>query len=224
MIKRNPYEQFIEELVYYFNPIKLEQLQIAMSKCFADLDDKAINYLISSYQERGYILVSKDGWVTTKGKYLECTKDSRYAGINFDKVDRRIDDFYPFIRDDEKHMKIIDALWVLIDMLPDSLDYVLSCKPWQITFISKKTHILYQVIVINEDEEDIRIEMLKAMPNDFYPEVKPSIRRIAIMENPNHEFKIPHNMGFTHILVMDDSLKTHYRTTKNRLKEKEQIW
>lgn len=224
MIKRNPYEELIEELVYNFNPLKLEQLKTALLKCFDELDDKTVNYIISSYQERGYILVSADGWVLTKGKYLELTKDSRYQGVDFNKIERRIGDIYSYIQNDEKHLKIVNALWVMIDMLPDSLDYVTSSKPWQITFISKKTHILYQVIVINEDEEDIRIEMLKAMPCDYYDDVKPTIRRIAIMENPKHEFKIPHNMGFTHILRMDENVKTHYVTVKNRLKEKEQIW
>ena len=116
----------------------------------------------------------------------------------------------------------------MIDMLPDSMDFVLTNKPYQITFASRKTNRLYEIIVIPEDEEELRIAMLNEIPHDYYDEMKNVIRRIAIIEVEDHEWKIPKNMGFTHIVAIDKKYdpnnKKHFHVIKNRIRDKEQIW
>ena len=209
----NEYEKILNEIVYYFNPIKVEQLILILKKYFKDVDETKANLILLEYQNKGYIMLSNDGWAMTKGKYVQITGDANYEKVKYDSNERIRDVDYYVVNNCD--MKLIKCLWVLIDMLPSSLDFVLTNKPFQLTFFNKKKE-LFQVIYIGQDEEDLRIEMLKQLPNDYFEDSKELIKRVAIMENTSHSWKIPEHIGFKYIVGLNDDTPTHYEIVEKR--------
>lgn len=201
MLELNEYEAVMKEFLTWFNPMRSNQLYRILRKCFPELDAEKAKEAMLAYQAKGYVLISRDGWAITKQKYIQITKDTKLSGIDYTS-EVRIGNISKYI-DRYCDMKLIHCLWVLIDMLPDGRDFVLTSKPFQITFMAHG--YLYQVIYIAEVEEDLRIAMLKEMPNDYYEETKKYIRRIALMENEEHYWKVPEHIGFKYIVALDDS-------------------
>ena len=201
MLELNKYEVVMKEFLTWFNPMKTSQLYRILRKYFPELDNEKTLEIVLGYQAKGYVLISADGWALTKQKYIQITNDTKLKGIDY-VSEVRLGNISKFI-DRYCDKKLINCLWVLIDMLPDSKDFVLTSKPFQITFMAHG--YLYQVIYIAEVEEDLRIAMLKEMPKDYYDETKKYLRRIALMENENHFWKIPEHMGFKYIVALDDS-------------------
>ncbi len=213
MIEFNEYEKFLNELIYYFNPCYTAQLHRALTKQFGNLDSRSAYELLAKYQNDGRILLSEDGWAMTKGKYVQITKDSKYENVNV-SANPRLQNITRQVKDycDLKHFRLLDCLWVLIDMLPDSMDFALTNKPFQISLIAKGQ--LYQIISIPASEEDLRIDMLTSLPADYYENFRTSVNRIVVMERADHYFKLPKNIGIKFVCVIDHNKPSHIRITK----------
>ena len=211
------YRSFAKELLYYFNPMKTEQMQRAFMKYYANMSDELIRSILYKLQDHRVILMSSDGWLMSRGKYVQLTGDSRYDRLTNGSY-TLLPDMKGYV-DNQCNMKLINCLWILIDMLPASLDFTLTHKPFQISFMSKKRE-LYQVIYIPTLEEPARFEMLRALPNDLLDDVKKAIKRIVILEDEKGADRVPQGRGIRFILVIDDSTKTHYRVVQKR----ENIW
>lgn len=207
--------KFVQDFIYYFNPVRQAQLERAIVKNFKDTDFITAHNIILKCQTERMILISKDGWVMNKGKYVQLTGDDRY--MNFV---RNVDHEY-ILPEMEKeinkqcNMKLINCLWVLIDMLPASMDFALTHKPFQLGFISAKKEF-YQVLYIPLDEEIVKFEMLKALPNDLFLEAKRSIKRVVILENDKHADRVPEGIGIKYVLSLDDSTAAHYKVLEKR--------
>ena len=211
------YRSFAKELLYYFNPMKTEQMQRAFMKYYANMSDELIRSILYKLQDHRVILMSSDGWLMSRGKYVQLTGDSRYDRLTNGSY-TLLPDMKGYV-DNQCNMKLINCLWILIDMLPASLDFTLTHKPFQISFMSKKRE-LYQVIYIPTLEEPARFEMLRALPNDLLDDVKKAIKRIVILEDEKSVDRVPQGRGIRFILVIDDTTKTHYRVVQKR----ENIW
>ncbi|MBQ9037213.1 MAG: hypothetical protein IJ115_07160 [Erysipelotrichaceae bacterium] len=213
MVEYNEYERFLNELVYYFNPCRTEQLKRALIKNFANLSNEEAMVIITKYQNDGRILLSSDGWAMSKGKYVQMTKDSKYEEVDVN-AEVRLPEMGRQIHAccNNKYFRLLDCFWVLIDMLPDSIDFSLTNKPFQLTFVAQNS--LFQVISIPEDEEDLRCDMLKSLPTDYYESFKIKVKRIVLMQNPDHYWKLPENIGIKFIATVDDSKANHLRITK----------
>ena len=211
------YRSFAKELLYYFNPMKTEQMQRAFMKYYANMSDELVRSILYKLQDHRVILMSSDGWLMSRGKYVQLTGDSRYDMLTNGSY-TLLPDMKGYV-DNQCNMKLINCLWILIDMLPASLDFTLTHKPFQISFMSKKRE-LYQVIYIPTLEEPARFEMLRALPNDLLDDVKKAIKRIVILEDEKSADRVPQGRGIRFILVIDDSTKTHYRVVQKR----ENIW
>ena len=211
------YRSFAKELLYYFNPMKTEQMQRAFMKYYANMSDELIRSILYKLQDHRVILMSSDGWLMSRGKYIQLTGDSRYDRLTNGSY-TLLPDMKGYV-DNQCNMKLINCLWILIDMLPASLDFTLTHKPFQISFMSKKRE-LYQVIYIPTLEEPARFEMLRALPNDLLDDVKKAIKRIVILEDEKSVDRVPQGRGIRFILVIDDTTKTHYRVVQKR----ENIW
>ncbi|MBR2702071.1 MAG: hypothetical protein IKE77_08310 [Erysipelotrichaceae bacterium] len=207
------YEKFLNELVYFFNPCRTKQLERALIKNFANLKVDDVNAILEKYQNEGRILLSDDGWAVTKGKYVQITKDSKYENVEVAR-NPRLSEMDYLIRQycSLKYMRLLDCFWVLIDMLPESIDFSLTNKPFQLCFIAQGR--LFQVISIPEDEEDVRCDMLRTLSVDYYENFRTAVNRIIIMAEPDHYWKLPENIGIKFICTIDDSKPNHLRITK----------
>lgn len=218
MTNYNEFEKVLNQIVYYFNPCKTEQLTKVLTNTFKNIDKAKAKEILYGYETNGHILLSADGWAMTKGKYTQITGDTKEEFIKYEQ-NIRIPNMAKIINEQcSSELKYVDILWILIDLLPDSLDYSTMGKPFDISFISKNK--LYQVISIRTLAEDAKINMLKSMPNEYDEDFKRNIVRIAIMENPEHAFKVPNKLGFKFVLSIDSTQPRHYKIIEKR----ENIW
>lgn len=198
--------------MYYINPCYTDQLVKALEKYFPELNTDQADRTVKAYQGTGKVLLSDDGWAMTKGRYEMMTDDTKNDGINmYGRL--RIRNMDNIIKNtcDLRH---VYCLWVLIDMLPDSLEFVMTNKPYNLTFLSRNR--LFQVIYIPADQEDKKIAMLQSLPSDYFEAVKESVIRVALMENPSHFWKIPQGIGFKYICGLDDTKDSRYSIVEDR--------
>jgi hypothetical protein len=215
MTEYTEYEKLLFDLLYYFNPCRKAQLVRALHRNFKDMKVAEAEKILLNYQSKGHVLLSSDGWAMTKGKYVEYTGDDKFELLTYES-DTRIGNMNRFCATKETK-KMVDVLWVLVDMLPDSRDFSVFAKPFQVNLVYKGK--LFQVIDIPADEEDLRVATLQAMPNDFFEDFKKNIYRIAIMENPAHAWKVPEGIGFRYVVTIDENEKAHYRIVETRKKK-----
>ena len=236
-MNKEKYDDLLDQILYYFNPCKTEQLISALMKCYSEIETvRQARIILFKYQGRGRVLLSDDGYAITKGKYEQITEDTKGSKVDFYSQNRitRLENIVQNTCD----TKLIDCLWILLDFMPASLDFSLSSKPFNLIFLSKNR--LYQVIKINANEIDRKVEMLKNIPycdfqlpvpnlddedkqkeiEQMYKDMKKNFVRIAILENEKHAWKIPEGLGFRFICTIDDTQNTHYKIVEQRKK----IW
>ena len=209
------YKSFVSELIYHFNPIRIDQLALAIKNYFKDIDDELALDIIDRCQTKRVLLLTEDGYAMTKGKYVQLTGDDRYKHMN--TSNKYMLPALETVIKERCNMRLINCLWILIDMLPASMDFALTHKPFQISFISSKKE-LYEVIYIESKEEDAKIEMLRNLPDDLFEIAKKIIKRVVILENEKHAFKVPQGKGIKFILTLDHDRDNHYRIVEKREK------
>ncbi len=212
-MKINEYEPLVRDLIYDFNPVKKAQLIRALCKYYADVDEATAERVLQRMQSKRELLISKDKWILTKGKYVQLTGDDDFSRVDFQSVE-----MCPPVGDlIEKYcdMKPINCLWIMIDMLPASMDYALHHKPWHISFISAKRK-LYEVIYIPFEEEVVKFEMLASESTNFFPDFKENLERVVLLERKNHASSVPKGVGIRYVCVLDESLPAGYRVVDRR--------
>ena len=207
------YRSFAKELLYYFNPMRTQQMERAFKKYYANMTDELVKSILYKLQDHRVIMMSSDGWLMSRGKYVQLTGDSKFDSLTGGRY-TLIPEIGGYV-ENQCNMKLIYCLWVLIDMLPASLDFALTHKPFQISFMSKKRN-LYEVIYIPEIEEPARFELLSQLPSDLLDSVKNAIKRVVILENEKSKDQVPRGKGIKYILTLDDSFDSHYRVVEKR--------
>ena len=207
------YRSFARELLYYFNPMRTEQMERAFMKYYAKMTDELVHSILFKLQDHRVIMMSSDGWLMSRGKYVQLTGDSKFERLTGGRY-TLIPDVKGYV-ENQCDLKLVCCLWVLIDMLPASLDFALTHKPFQISFMSKKRE-LYEVIYIPELEEPAKFELLRQLPNDLHDIAKKAIKRVVILENEKSTGQVPQGRGIKFVLTLDDSTKTHYRIVEKR--------
>lgn len=211
------YKRFVKELLYYFNPMKTEQLEIALCKYFANINRETAKEILFKCQGKRAVMMSSDGWAMSRGKYLQLTSDSKFDRLTNGKY-TILPDMQRYV-EDNCDLALINCLWVWVDMLPFSMDFSLTHKPFKITFTNSKKK-LFEIMYISEIEEMSKIEMIKLLPSDLFDDSKDTIRRVIILENEDSYTKIPSGKGIRYIVTLDHFTKTHYRIVEKR----EDIW
>ncbi len=213
-MKNSECEPLVTDLLYHFNPVRTDQLKRALTKYYEGVDEEKAGKVLISMQKKRSLLMSSDGWTLTKGKYVQLTGDDRYQYVDF-QSETPLSDMNEILVRSDINMKVIHCLWILVDMLPASMEFALTHKPWQISFISRKRE-LFEVAYIPYEEELLRFELLANLPKDLYDELKPNIKRVVILEKAVHASKVPYGVGIKFVVVLDEKSPAHYRILEKR--------
>lgn len=216
------YGAFIRKILRKIPYIKTRILVLCLINYFAELDEKMANNILYELQSQGEVLLSVDGWAITKGMYYRISDDKFRDNFKYHN-ECRLDGISNYLK--EYNKDDVDVMWLVADLMPDADNFIVCDTPWNIMFDIPSDEWngarLYQLIKIPGDVEDERIELLKSskglIPNDKLFE---KIKRIALIDNPEHAFKIP-RLGFTHICVLDPKQKKGYKVVEKRDKD---IW
>jgi len=211
------YGEFIRKILRKIPYIKTRILIICLMNYFTDVNEKMAKEILYELQSEGECLLSKDGWAITKGMYYRISDDKFRDNFKYHN-DYRLDNMEAYLEGLNKDD--VDVMWLVADLMPDAENFIVCDTPWNIMFDIPSSELqepkLFQLIRIPGAVEDERIELLKNSKR-LIPEEKilDSIRRIAIIDNPEHSFKIP-RLGFTRICVLDEKQTKGFRVVEVR--------
>ena len=136
---------------------------------------------------------------------------------------------------DRMRSDILNCMWVVARYMPNSKDFIIGNYPWLVVFenckkikqtkdnpdnpdepliVESEAVDLIEVTYITQKTEDSRIEMIRSVGN-VRNDMRSSIRRIAIIENEAHAWKIPY-YGFTDIIANDMSDPRKFKILERR--------
>ena len=205
------YQKLVASILKKIPYIRTDILLLCLKNTFSELSLDHAKRILFELQSNGDCLLSEDGWTLTKGIYYQLSSDTFRDNIryfNYYRLPKANDLIVALDTDD------VDVMWIVADMMPIDNDFIVCDIPWNIMF--EKNGKLVQLIKIPAENEDLRIELLKCSKNIIPNEsLWPQIKRVALMENKDHAWKIPH-LGFSEICVLDASKPHGYRVVERR--------
>lgn len=219
------YEAVVQKVFEKTPVIKTEQLILFLTKTFAISDAELPLKILHALQRNGTLFLSKDGWTVSKPFGEWAFASSRCS----DNDGNGLGEIEPVLRLGQIQSlrniwDITDCFWLLLDSLPDSMDFVIPQVPWSLAFYLKtpdETVKLCELVRIRSGEEFIKGELLKCLPKIENREAREGIMRIAVMDDETRIWTVPH-IGFTHICKLDDENGHHYRVIEKRAQE--EVW
>lgn len=136
-----------------------------------------------------------------------------------------------YFKTDQRRRDILKSMWIVADNLPDSKEFIVANLPWTIIFEEKVDTIstvdgeeqtttnwkVVEVAYFHNEGERALAEIIRNKGN-VYKEVRNSVHRIAMVENPEHAFLVPY-YGFTEIFAEDKNTHRHIKLVERRNKE-----
>lgn len=203
------YVEYIRFIVNKAHVMRLIQLKLILQKKF-NLSEDLCRDLVIEAQKENYILVSADEYVMTQGYYLMNTEDKFFDGLNR----RNWVNFIEFpMQEIVKHdIGVIKCMTAVANMMPISENFIIPKGPWNITFFVPEDYVgydektgmeyesnIYEIIYIPHKSSTVLCNYLKQFQIDD-EETRNIVKRIAILENPDDDVKVPY-IGFTKIVT-----------------------
>ncbi len=195
--------------------VKVSQLEKALYNLSKNIKTKEDAYFILlNYQRKNHIFLTEDGYALTKQAYIISTND---RGLN----DVNKNDLLPKMENTLKKKKLLTnhiyALNFVIDLLPDSLDFIVNTYPPILLSFEYQNHngdnIIYEIIKFNDDIF-LTKELLRNMPK-YLTEEKEKVIRIAIIDNEDIKKSIPY-YGIKYICKIDNRNHRGYKVLEER--------
>ena len=211
------YKEFTNKIFEKVPCMRTEQLKMFFVKYYGMTEDEAWTIILGLQRAENFWL-SCDGWAMTKGMYKKFTGDrfKEHVIINevyrLDKMDHVASKYNP---------DVIKCLWLVIDSLPQSIDFVITDKPYNIQFVITPENAndeiqsrLYQLVYVSKQNEIVLPQMLKSYPKIQDKQTRDLVRRVALIENEDAAWRIPY-IGFSKILLYDENEKSHLKEIKS---------
>ena len=211
------YENLLIDMMKKSSIYRLRQLVLCLTNSFAISDKEALDAIYNA-QRNGYLLISTDGWVISKGLYQSMFDDKL-----FDKLVPIAKERIPFDINDycrEYRKDYVASLWLVADFMPDSKDFSECSFPFTYSFIKegKAANSLIEICYFAHEDAELMQEMLKIQPRIDSDSLKDRIRRIAIVEDKNDAIYVPY-LGFSHIVKIDERRKDGVAVIEQRKKD-----
>ena len=215
------YETYIRKILKKVPLMRTEQMEIMLMKTFEGTDRTLAGQILTAVQRRGYLLLSEDGWLMTKGIYVQLSGDTFYDGL-LPQGQCRLPEMDGLCRDFWRGQT--EPMWVIADLAPSSNGFLMNCGVWDAAFITEdeeeKEAKIYELIWIPGRLERVKCELLRTLPEVKDKADRRLIVRIAVMENGVHAYKVPYK-GIRYIVEPDGSAR-HYRIAEKRTGE--EVW
>lgn len=208
------YKEFVRSIVHRVAVLHTATLVNALKNNYAETEyltyDDCMNILYAC-QKEGKLLLTEDGIALTKGAYMRLVPDD-YDLENIRPSQRLRIGRNIVVVSDPHDRAVMECVKVVADMMPYAYDFSTGFAPWYIQFIVHKEQedpgILYQVTKVDLGSELSDEALLKGIisePRFGWHDYSNLYSRIAILDNPEFAFAIPH-LGFSKICVPDNSI------------------
>lgn len=136
-----------------------------------------------------------------------------------------------YLKTDQRRRDILKSMWIVADNMPDSKNFIVANLPWTLLYEERVDAIqtvdeeekvdttwkVVEVAFFHEGGERALAEIIRNK-GKVYKEVRNSIHRIAMIENPDHAFLVPY-YGFTEIFTEDKTTPRHLKLVERRSQE-----
>ena len=209
------YGEFIIGILNRICIVRTEQLVKALMNTYVDMSADRAGVILRSLQRDNRLLMSSDGWTVTYGAYLKRTRNKFFDNLVYGMPYRIKEPFDVYVTNDDRNAS--DLFWIIIDMLPDSIDFMKSSPPWNMLFITKKSEKkkqkLYLLVTIEEGVEHLQIPVLVNNTDYNNENIKDDLRMIALFKNME-SFEIADTSLFSYSCVLDNTKDRHFRLVK----------
>lgn len=196
IINTEEYQSFVESIMYKCGVLRTSTMINCLMNTYETI--QSINdaiYVLQVIQDFSEVMLSDDGYIITKGCYLRIVDDPYFLNIRYgQQINKVPSGIIHITQASDKAM--IECMPIIADMMPESLDFLVTEFPWKLQFISRETKRLYQVCRISNIEEIPISILLNSLPELSDADYKNHIRRIAIIDDKSHAYLIP-KIGFS---------------------------
>lgn len=220
------YFDFLKKLINKVQIIKLKPLLTILMKKYNFCEDKCYEIVLEA-QKSNYLLVSKDKYVMTLGFYVVAAEDKFYDATEMNNYLNHINfNFGPYVKERKGWF---DCLTVVAEMMPISEHFFVPQDPWNFAFCTPEEFVgeedgggfelepcLYEIIYIPKKTSTVLCQALANFKIED-PEIKNSVKRIAVLEDVNDAYKVPY-VGFTNLININ------IRGTMKIVEQRENPW
>lgn len=220
-------QNLIRDIMKRVGICRTKQLVNCLKKNNKEIKDEDAMNILKALQRNRYLLLSQDGWAMTIGAYMQFADDKF-----FDKIITASTEFaIPYDigtkleKDKCVNTDLVDCLWIMADMMPDSKEFIIGNFPWSICFDTEnddtKESRIFQITKIPKGMGRTRNMLIKSLPAIDSDGLKKCIRRIALVDDENDAWLVPH-LGFYFVCVVDEKSPTGYKIIEKRTGD--EVW
>lgn len=212
------YDDFIVGILKRISVLYTEQLILALMNNYNNVDRERAVMILARLQKDNRVMMSVDGWSVTTGSYLKRTQDKQFRMSKFTGKYRIPGTFSEYISDEDR--KRADIFWIVVDMLPDSNNFMSALEPWNYVFVSKRsekrTSKLFLLTKIEKGLEHLQVPAI-AMNTDFSDKFfNENVRTIALFDNGDAIEDVDTSC-FSFVCVLNDDSPRHYDIAKRNI-------
>ncbi len=214
IVSTEKYQAFVESIMYKCGVLRTTTMINCLMNYFDTIT--SINdaiYVLQVIQDFSEVMLSDDGYIITKGTYLRIVDDPYMMNIRYGQQINKIPAGIVHLSQ-ASDISMIECMPIIADLMPDSLNFIVTEFPWKLQFILDSR--LYQVCRISTIEEIPFSVLINSLPEFSDADYKNHIRRIAIIDDPSQAYLIP-RIGFHAICVYDPTnIQKEYQIIQKR--------
>ena len=173
-------------------------------------------------QRRGYIFLSSDGWVLSRGAAGLVAGDDNLTELDT-MSEFALGDITPDLVRLGMVSSTIDCFWPCIEFYPGSKEFIANLTPpWSICFETSRSgnNKLYEIMKVPKGQEYTSAEILKQLP-PVDEQARKDVIRVAFIEDEKAMDILP-RCGIKYFCVADEMLGRGFRIIGKR--EDEERW
>ena len=204
----NSLQEQMQDLMHRVPVLLTEQLEFYFYRT-KGIHSSKMRDAIASAGKAGRLLVSRNGYVTTK-EYLSMVQDWDSEPELNEYSYCRLQELHP----KRQFLDQIDCFWVVTDMWEESGGFCVTADPFQFQFVKESGDRFVQILRMPADSELSLPLLLRSLP---WPDQTwmERLQRIAVVASPEAVRLVP-RVGFTHICMIDPKSAGHVRLLQKR--------
>ena len=199
---------------------KTEQLILFLHNYLESVPLPHAESIVYEAAGHGIFIMTKAGYCMTKPCYSVLShtieKEDFQAGRS---------PIFPSVDIPRYHKDVIDCLWIVLDLLPGSIDFCVGQPPWIITFTFPGNDFIppkmAQIARFRAGEEVLMKARIEAQPRLEEPSYRSKIVRFAMLDEEEKTELVPYD-GFVYLCKLDEDHLYGYTILEKR--EGKDLW
>ena len=193
---------------------KTEQLILFLHNYLESVPIPHAESIVYEASGHGIFIMTEDGYCITKPCYSVLSQ-----GIKRGDFQAGRSPLFPSVEIPQHHKDVIDCLWILLDLLPASIDFTVGQPPWIISFTFPGNETtpskMAQIARFDAGEEILVKARIEAQPRLEEPQYRSKIVRFAMLDEEEKTELVPYD-GFVYLCKLDENSPYGYQIIEKR--------